>query len=63
MEIVIVIERGLGISFARVDRLNSIKAKKQDQAEVSGEKIKHNIYNSWDDLHKSRDALAAFGRK
>lgn len=40
MEIVIVIERGLGISFACVDRLNSIKAKKQDQAKVSGEKNK-----------------------
>lgn len=46
MEIVIVFERGLGISFARVDRLNSIKTQKQDQAEVSGAKIKHNIYNS-----------------
>lgn len=44
MEIVIVFERGLGISFARVDRLNSIKAQKQDQAKVSGKKIKHNIY-------------------
>lgn len=43
LEIVIVFERGLGISFARADRFNSIKAQKQkakqDQTEVSGKYI------------------------